>query len=61
MPGKNWTSRDDIALEIFIAWLPSQLNGKDLDKLPESVARANMEHAFKIADLFLSVQRAVPS
>ncbi len=36
MPGKNWTSRDDIALEIFIAWLPSQPSGKNLENLPDS-------------------------
>jgi hypothetical protein len=60
---ENWTKRDDVALALFLAWLPSHLRGQNLaDAVPDSVAKANVNHAFKLADIFMTVQRgAAPS
>jgi hypothetical protein len=57
---ENWTKRDDVALAIFLAWLPTQLSGKDLDALKDDVATKNAEQAAKLANLFMTVLRAPP-
>jgi hypothetical protein len=54
----KWGKRDDVALALFVAWFPSQVDGRGMDNMPESVAKASMEQAFKLADIFMSVWKA---
>jgi len=57
--GENWSRRDDVALAIFLAWLPNQVGGRNLaDAVSDSVARENAEQAIKLANLFLTVRAA---
>ncbi len=52
----KWTRRDEIALAIVLAWLPSQAR-TTLSDCSEAVMQSEVKQAFKLADTFLTVQR----